>query len=108
MEGKKTTKVVPEAGIESPEELKAIIAAQESVIKEQATKVNTLKVQVEEVSKKGKAVSTAPADFELDGKRYPFPAPAFVLNSQRYTAQQALENPDVLRQLVALKAGNIN
>lgn len=103
MAGKNEKKAVPATGIETPEELQAIMKAQEDIILKQQEEIQTLKFAVEDASVKTRPVSNAPKEFELDGKTYAFPAPAFIVPGMgKFTAEQALERPDVLQALVEL------
>lgn len=43
--------------------------------------------------------------FEVDGQRFQFVSPAFIFNGIAYTAVQALKDPELLGELVALEAG---
>lgn len=108
MAGSKSKKPVPQTGIETPDELLAITQAQEEVINQLTEENNTLKISLADVQKGGKPAKPAPIEFEYEGQQYPFPAPVFILPGYgRVTAEDAKDNPKILRTLVELKAGKI-
>jgi hypothetical protein len=45
--------------------------------------------------------------FVMDGQRYQIVLPAIILNGQRYTAPEMMDNVSVLRQLVAQGSGAV-
>ena len=48
-----------------------------------------------------------PEPFEVDGTTYQFLKPAFNLNAQDYTAEQAAAQPELLAALLAIEGQNI-
>ena len=91
------------------EESTALNVALEEAMSTQTAELEKMKLAFEAASKGKRPVSLAHKDFEFEGQTYPFPGPSFLLAGfGKVTAEQALENPDILRALVELKAGNIN
>lgn len=91
------------------EEVETLNQALEAAVESQAAEIESLKAQLATPAKSGRPVSLAPKEFELDGKTYPFPAPAFFLEGfGRVTTEAALEKPEILRRLVDIGAGKID
>jgi len=87
----------------------ALASSLEEVTKSLSLENEQLKDVLSKAKIGGKPISLAPKEFEYEGKTYPFSGPSFILAGfGKVTAQEALENPDILRALVELKAGNIN
>lgn len=91
------------------EESNALNVALEEAFKGQTAELEKMKAAFEAASTGKRPVSLAPKEFEFEGQTYPFPGPSFLLAGfGKVTAQEALENSEILRALVEMKAGNIN